>query len=353
MTRQSMTHVPSRATAVLSVLALAATMALAQGKPPDTGGGGGNKPPTEAGFSLSVPAIMAVSVGGFPLTCPAEWSILRAPSKAPVYYDAACAETNDGVVCVDAGHYFVQRDAAWQAPCKVVSSVNAIGAWGDNLAGDAMLKVGSPIRVELVLWDNSGQSSGQQGYKVIKLEPAELDRVSDYGHLAVDNGDGTFSATPMDLGAIVHDPAATLKIERLSDMAVVFQGVAGGEINATGKIVYGYNLRVAEPGTYGITYTLPNVSLDGCEEAAAVCAGHTAYLEIAVAGGGGRGGGKGSGPGGGKPVKPLPCPQPSAERRRIAPGWPVPPAGRVALWDKVVECVRSTRPGSCVAARKW
>jgi hypothetical protein len=302
MTRQSAKFVQSRATAVLSVLALAATMVLAQGKPPDTGGGGGNKPPTEAGFSLSVPAIMTVNVGGFPLTCPVDaWSTLTAPSKAPVYYNAACAETNDGQVCVDAGYYFVQRDAAWQAPCKVVTSVNANGAWGDNLAGDAMLKVGSPIRVELVLWDNSGQSSGQLGYKVIKLEPAELDRLSDYGHLAVDNGDGTWRATPMDLGAIVHDPAATLKIERLGG-AVVFQGAAGGEINATGKIVYGYNLRVAEAGTYRITYTLPNVSLDSCD--AGTCGGNTAYLDIEVVGGGGGGGGKGGGGGGGKPVKP-------------------------------------------------
>jgi hypothetical protein len=305
MTTKSTTHVAVRTTAVLSVLALAATMALAQGTPPGAGGGGGNKPPTEAGFSLSVPAIMAGRLGDFPLTCPTDaWSTLTAPSKAPVYYNAACAATNDGQVCVDAGHYFVQRDAAWQAPCKVVSSVNAIGAWGDNLAGDAMLKVGSPIRVELVLWDNSGQSSGYQGYKVIKLEPAELDRLSDYGHLAVDNGNGTFRATPMDLGAIVHDPAATLKIHRVSDGVVVFQGAAGGEINATGKIVYGYNLRVAEAGTYGITYTLPNVSLDSCEEAAAVCAGHVAYLDIVVVGGGGGGGGKGGGQGGGKPVKP-------------------------------------------------
>jgi hypothetical protein len=297
-----MTHVPSRATVVLSVLALAATMALAQGKPPDAGGGGGNKPPTEAGFSLSVPAIMAGRVGDFALTCPAEWSTLTAPSKAPVYYNAACAETQDGTVCVDAGYYFVQRDAAWQAPCKVVSSVNAIGAWGDNLAGDAMLKVGSPIRVELVLLDNSGASSGQLGYKVIKLEPAELDRVSDYGHLAVDNGDTTFSAIPTLLPAIVHDPAATLKIERVSDGVVVFQGAAGGEINATGKIVYGYNLRVAEPGTYGITYHLPNVTLAGCD--AGVCGGTDAYLEIVVVGGGGGGGGKGGGQGGGKPIKP-------------------------------------------------
>ena len=52
------------------------------------------------------------------------------------------------------GHYFVQRDAKWQAPCRVYESINAEGAWG-QLAGDAMLKVGSPIRVELVLWDTS------------------------------------------------------------------------------------------------------------------------------------------------------------------------------------------------------
>ena len=300
MTRQSMTHVPSRATAVLSVLALAATMALAQGKPPDTGGGGGNKPPTEAGFSLSVPAIMAGRVGDFALTCPAEWTTLTVPSKAPVYYNAACAETQDGTVCVDAGYYFVQRDAAWQAPCKVVTSVNAIGAWGDNLAGDAMLKVGSPIRVELVLWAPPDAVEGKQGYKVIKLEPAELDRVSDYGHLAA-GSQGAFSATPTDLGAIVHDPAATLKIERVGG-AVVFEGVAGGEINATGKIVYGYNLRVSEAGTYRITYTLPNVSLTGCD--AGSCTGNTASLDIVVGTGGGGGGGKGGGQGGGKPVKP-------------------------------------------------
>ena len=296
-----------------SALALAATMAMAQGKPPGAGsggGGGGNKPPTEAGFSLSVPAILAGSVGNFPLSCQAtppgtvvlNWSTLTMPSKSPVYYGQACAETNDGTVCVDAGEYFVQRDAAWQAPCTVVTTkVLANGAWGDNLAGDAMLKVGSPIRVELVLWDPSGLQHGQKGYNVIKLEPAELDRVSDYGHLAVNNG-GTFSAIPTDLGVIVHDPAATLKIERLSDMAVVFQGAAGGEINATGKIVYGYNLRVAEAGAYRITYTLPNVSLNSCD--AGVCTGSTAYLDITVGTGGGGGGGKGGGQGGGKPIKP-------------------------------------------------
>jgi hypothetical protein len=287
------------AIAVAVALAVAGSAALAQGQ------GKGNKPPTEAGFSLSVPAIIAVGVGGFPLNCKdsPEWSVLTPPSKPPVYYDTACALTQDGTeVCVEAGYYFVQRDAAWQAPCTtVVDSVvsNAKGAWGDNLTGDAMLKVGSPIRVELVLWDNSGQSSGYQGYEVIKLEPAELDRLSAYGHRA---DDVTFEAVPKSLGAIVHDPEATLKIERRSDGAVVFEGPAGGEINATGKIVYGYNLRVAEAGAYRITYTLPNVLLDPCPPG--FCISNVAYLDIEVVGGGGGGGGKGGGQGGGKPVKP-------------------------------------------------
>ncbi len=293
-------------------LILAASLAVSGGAfakgPGSGGGGGGNKPPTEAGFNLSVPAIMAGGTGKFVLNCTSDaWSMLTAPDKDPVFYAAACADTHDGVVCVDEGHYFVQRDAKWQAPCKVYESINAEGAWGDNLAGDAMLKVGSPIRVELVLWDTSGESSGLQGYKVIKLEPAELDRLSDYGHLAVDNG-GVLEAKPTDLGAIVHDPGATLNIQRMVNGAPVgdpeYQGPAGGEINATGKIVYGYNLRVATPGTYRITYTLPNVTLDGCQEPEAICAGHEAILDIEVVGGGGGGGGKGGGQGGGKPVKP-------------------------------------------------
>jgi hypothetical protein len=290
--------------AIWLTLVAGATAMAAQGVPgPGGGGGGGNKPPTEAGFSLSVPAIMAGGTGKFTVNCPANaWSTLTVPSKAPVFYAAACAETHDGEVCVDEGHYYVQRDAAWQAPCMVSETANAIGAWGDNLAGDAMLKVGSPIRVELVLWNYSVESDGQEGYKVTKLEPAELDRLSDYGHLAFDNA-GTWEATAMDVGTIVHDPEATLKIERLDDGSVVFNGIAGAEINATGKIVYGHNLRVAMPGMYRLTYTLPNVTLDGCEELEAICANHEAYLDIEVVGGGGGGGGKGGGQGGGKPIK--------------------------------------------------
>jgi hypothetical protein len=306
-------------------LILAASLAVSGGvfaKGPGSGGsGGGNKPPTEVGNSLSVPAIMAGGRGTFALVCNTEaWTNLAEPSKAPVYYPAACAETHDGEVCVDEGYYFVQRDAAWQAPCFVSESapVDVLGRWGDNLAGDAMLKVGSPIRVELVLLDGADVAEGRQGYFVIKLEPAELDRLSHYGHLANEDlsdhpyvvGDpvpgGTFAA-------IVYDPTAHLTIQRMEGENPVgpaaYDGAAGGEINATGKIVYGYNLRVSVPGTYRITYSFTNVNFASNDEDVAVCdagvcEGATAYLDIEVVGGGGGGGGKGGGQGGGKPVKP-------------------------------------------------
>ena len=54
----------------------------------------------------------------------------------------------------------------------------------------------------------------------------------------------------------------------------MFNGPAGGEINATGKIVYGYNLRVTTAGTYRITYTMPQRHLHGCD--AGTCDGNTA-----------------------------------------------------------------------------
>jgi hypothetical protein len=295
--------------AIWLTLVAGATAMAAQGVPgPGGGGGGGNKPPTEAGFSLSVPAIIAGGVSKFAITCPTDsWSTLDPPNNPPVFYAEACAETHDGIVCVEEGNYFVQRVDAWQAPCTQVGSItNTIGAWGDNLGGDAMLKVGSPIRVELVLWDNSGASDLQMGYKVVKLEPAELDRLSEYGHMAVLENE-TLVPNPMDVGAIVHDPSATLTIERVADGFVVFTGTAGAEINATGKIVYGHNLRVAEPGMYLITYAFQNVMFEGCEAgdpATAVCSGNAASIEIEVVAGGGGGGGKGGGQGGGKPIKP-------------------------------------------------
>lgn len=293
-------------TAVTAVL-MGMTAVAFGAPPPDKGGGGssgggppdgkGNKPDTEVGFNLSVPAIIAGGPSGFAINCDTEgFTELVPPNKDPVYYPYACADTHDGAVCVDEGNYYVQRDAAWQAPCFQTDAVpvSAEGHWGDNLGGDAMLKVGSPIRVEIVLWDSVDLASGQQGYQVIKLEPAELDRVSDYGHLA-GGSEGSWEDAPADVGAIVHDPDATLTIEKIVDgtpVSTVYNGEAGAEINATGKIVYGHNLRVIEAGWYRITYTLPNVSLTGCDLGDCANDATKAVLEIEVIPGGGGGGKK-------------------------------------------------------------
>jgi hypothetical protein len=304
------------------MVASAVALAAPGGSPGGPGGGGGsgggggppdgkgNKPTSEVSNSLSVPAIMAGAGSKFAINCPTgDFSILTEPTKDPVEYPKACAPGGEegGLVCVDAGFYYVQRVAAWQAPCLTDDPGLLVnGKWGDNLAGgSASLKVGSPIRVEFLLLDGSGTAAGQQGYFVIKLEPSELDRESDYGHLARVSASGGFEPIPYTVGepagegtfpAIVFDPSATLRIERLDNgvpvSPAVYNGAASGEINATGKIVYGYNLKVQVAGTYRITYTFPRVTFAGdCN--AGFCAGSEAVLEIVVAGGGGGGGGGG------------------------------------------------------------
>jgi hypothetical protein len=223
-------------------------------------------------------------------------ALVPPPAAAAVYYPYSEAMTNDGLVTRDAGWFYVQRVSKWQAPCMKVATGTTVyvkGAWGDNLAGSASLKVGSPIRVELVLWDDANVATESQlGYEVIKLELTELDRLSDYGHRA-GGVEGSLYPVAKDLGAIVHDPTARLKIQKLDangePVSTVYDQPAGGEINATGKIIYGYGLRVTEAGTYRLTYSFTNVFMNSCEEPAAVCTGSTASLDIEVAGGGGGG----------------------------------------------------------------
>jgi len=291
----------------LTLLASAVAVAAPGGVkgPPE---GKGNKPTSEVGNNLSVPAIIAGGGSTFAITCPTgDFTALVPPDKAPMFYPEECAPPKDegGPVCVAEGYYYVQRDAKWQAPCFTAMSgpVDVLGKWGDNLAGgSASLKVGSPIRVELVLWDSAGVAVGRDGYFVIKLEPSELDRASDYGHLADGSPELGFAPTAYTVGdalpdggtfgAVVFDPSAKLRIEQLVNgvpvSPAVYNGTASGEINATGKIVYGYNLRVTSAGTYRITYTFNNVNLAGdCN--AGDCSGNVAYLDIVVVGGGGGG----------------------------------------------------------------
>jgi hypothetical protein len=206
------------------------------------------------------------------------------PTGQDVYtgYDAA------------AGYYYVQGLNTWQAECVNATSASADAFWGDNLAGDAKLKVGSPIRVEIGL---ETPSTGMDGFVVTKLENT-LDRLSAYGTFACnDPATETCAATVTNFTSVrVFDSGATWSLMK-DGVYVIEPEPIGSEINATGRAVYGYNLRVSEIGTYTITFTFPNVLLtSGSHGTVPVCTNGVppceVSLDITVVGGGGGGGGR-------------------------------------------------------------
>ena len=100
---------------------------------------------------------------------------------------------------------------------------------------------------------------------------------------------------------MVHDAGMQISVENLDtgEFAVPLQPIAP-EINATGKIVYGYNLRVSAAGNYQIRFaTTPAVTFTGCDAGTCEEDGTDAYLDIDVIPGGGGGGNGGGGNGGG------------------------------------------------------
>jgi hypothetical protein len=281
------------AIALILGTALASSAALAA-KPPNAGGGG--KPPSEATQNLSVPAILVGPLGA--LSCGAS-----ASSPTPLVEPTGTPQT--GYELDPTAYYWVQKVNAWQAQCFNATTASVYGSWGDNLTGDAKLSTGSPIRVELVL-TNSGDFAGTipgnptptlQGYTVVKLQPSLADRLSAYGHLAGGNATSGWTNSPMSFPQsdwVVHDGGMQIEIynKDTSVDAVPLQTIAP-EINATGKVVYGYNLRVTAAGTYTIHFKAPNVTFTGVD--AGTYADNDAYLDIVVtakAGGGGGGGGK-------------------------------------------------------------
>lgn len=264
-------------TAALFGAALFSGAVFAKGKPPPTDEGAQN---------LSVPAILVGSLGT--LVCGADEanpSALVEPTGTPqTGYELP-------------GDWWVQKVHTWQAQCFNASAASVLGAWGDNLSGDAKLKVGSPIRVEIVL-TNSADSllESLAGYNVLKLQPSQLDRLSAYGHDAVfDAESGIWVATEdafVPAQWVVHDAGMQISVQNLAtgEFVVPLQPIAP-EINATGKIVYGYNLRVSAVGQYEIRFnSTPAVTFTGVD--AGEFDANNAYLTINVVAGGGGGGGR-------------------------------------------------------------
>lgn len=276
-----------RSVTVIGAVTLAALLAvpgaaLAKGGPPagagagKGGGGGGGAPPvTEIGNNLSVPAIF---VGGNPFSL-----VCDGPLIVPT------GDPTTGYPDDPALYYYVQGVNKWQAQCLSASAAIAAAEWGDNLTGDAKLSVGSPIRVEVGL--NAG-AQGLTGYFVEKLDEVALDREAPYGTLAT-AVEGGFVANPVTVFPVnpetrVWAYGATMTV--VGPGANISQA-ATAEINATGRVVYGYNLRVTAAGVYTITFTFPNVTIS--EADAGTVSGSSVSLDITVAGGGGGGGGGG------------------------------------------------------------
>jgi len=207
--------------------------------------------PETATNNLSVPTIMIG--GGFTgVTCPGG---LVYPSGTP----------STGFEIDPAAYYFVQGVHTWQGECTTATSATATADWGDNLSGDAKLKAGKPIRVEVGLFDDT--SVQMQGFNVLKLEPSKLDRESAYGTLATDDGLGGWYATAEYLPVRVYDAGVTFSVMNVATGVYVVPVEANptAEINATGRVVYGYNLRVTDRGQYEITFVIPNVDITGVD----------------------------------------------------------------------------------------
>ena len=262
---------------VLTAILLLAFAAPALGK---------GKPVIESTNNLSVPTIMIGSSSFTGVTAPAGVpSALVPPTGTPL----------TGYPISPLDYYYVQGVHKWQGQAYTMPSVAGVTAeWGDNLSGDAKLKVGSPIRVELGLFrtlDDTDVVASMEGYSVIKLDPAALDRESKYGTLATYDGISGFYATPTTYTKVrVFDTLVTLSITNVATGAIAFAGDASAEINATGNVVYGYNLRVTTAGQYLITYTTTSpIIITGAD--AGTFTDKTVSLLITVAGGGGGGGG--------------------------------------------------------------
>jgi hypothetical protein len=250
------------------ILALAATPTVfAKGKPP---------PQEETGNNLSFATIFVPSTTGAPtLRIPAV-QVPTAPS---------------GPECAQFPGYWCQKTAAtWQAEWKTAASASVATAWGANLLGDAPLKAGRPIRVEMGLTEVGGVTG--VGYVVTNLTPELDDRLATYGT----------NATTQTTSFAVWDAGVNLLVEKCADPACVtttstiFDDEMLAEINSLGKVVYGFNwgtggkATAATPGIYRLTFTTNNTSIGSTN--GQVCGGQCTYVIIEVtqsAGGGGGG----------------------------------------------------------------
>ena len=280
--------------AVALVIALGTTSGLAAGSGNGSGGGGagggggGGGGGGEEGVanSLSVPAVF-VGTTIAPFTCATTTATLPSGTTMtfPRDFDLPLETQEDGTA-TPAGDYYIQGQATWQADCANAAdnTVSATGDWGDNLGGSASLRVGAPVRVEMGLLVDTTVNTDyaeMQGFKVLKLTD-ELDRDATYGTLGTLENLGEVRAYDDGASWTITGPDGTIS------------PAISAEVNATGRVVYGYNWSPAVAGDYTITFKTTAVTLLNGSDS------HTISINVTVkATSGGGGGGEGGGGGGG------------------------------------------------------
>jgi hypothetical protein len=219
-----------------------------------------------------------------------------APPLPLACLEVATAPT--GPKCTLFPDYWCQKtEAVWQAACTTgfADRTTLVTAnWGANLLGDASIKAGRPVRVEMVLTDATPGATTGVGYIVSKLTD-ELDRLATYGT----NG------AEQNTSFTVWDKGAKLKIETCADQdcatttgTVLPESVAAAEINSLGNVVYGYNWgtkgKAGAPATgiYKITFSANGTAINNAP-GAQMCqaADNCTYVIVTIspsAGGGGR-----------------------------------------------------------------
>lgn len=252
MTRKSTLRSSVVAILMTLTLLLATAPAFAAGGKGGGGKGGGGE---TVANNLSVPAIIIGA--GAPTTNFACSLTATDPTGTPL----------TGYPIASTAYYFVQGIHKWQASCNnTLTTATADAAWGDNLTGDAKLKTNSPIRVEMGLLALNPTGFGMTGYTVDKLDPNALDRVSAYGTLAQQVNGVWVPATRNDAFAEVRVWVAGAALTMTSPNGNISTLNMSAEINATGRIVYGYNLRVTTAGTYVLHFTVPSaVSINSAD----------------------------------------------------------------------------------------
>lgn len=270
----------------LVMLASLVTAALLMAAPGAAAPGGGEEE-TTAGNNLSYPLIWGEGPG---ITIPGTFGSESFTGDSALVDHDADATTDPIKVWLQQDLGNLWQAGSWDALANGQTVNLDTVDWGDNLAGSAQKRAGTPIRVETSLFKNLGTTGFPASllqYPMFKVGDA-----TGQNEMWGTNGE-EFAST---LDAMVYSKAARLTIQRLmidpSDPAVdalswyakdgkwVGTGITepkvnlvtgtgedgpgayGAELNIQGKVVYGYNWTADYGGVYRITF-----SLDGANNA--------------------------------------------------------------------------------------